>query len=189
MEAVLAMRRSMLMIAEGYDVMANTSSIAGVAMSVYKKRFLKPDTIAIVPEKGYERHDRASDTAIKLMEWRAKQWGVEIQHAGNGREKQLQINGTNYKVDGFIHHQNRAIEFLGSINNNESNYLFILGCHYHSHPECTKADEVAPNGKLHSINYAETMKRIEEIRAFGVIVDTGFNLFCRYLFLIFRVGM
>jgi hypothetical protein len=117
MEAVLAMRNIMLNIAGGYDVMAKAMSIAGVAMAVYRRRFLKPNTIAIVPEKGYERHDRASDIAIKLLEWRAKQWGVEIQHAGNGREKQLQIAGSKYKVDGFIAEQNRAIEFLGKFLN------------------------------------------------------------------------
>jgi hypothetical protein len=117
MEAVLAMRRIMLKIAAGYDVMAKAMSVAGVAMAVYRRRFLKPETIAIVPEKGYERHDRASDVAIKLLEWRAKQWGIEIQHAGNGREKQLQIGKSTYKVDGFIHQQNRAIEFLGFCKN------------------------------------------------------------------------
>jgi hypothetical protein len=119
MEAVLAMRKIMLKIADGYDVMAKATSVAGVAMSVYRRRFLKPETIAIVPEKGYERLDKASDIAIKLLEWRAKQWGVEIQHAGNGREKQIQIEGSNYKVDGYITDQNRVIEFLGE-------FTFIL---------------------------------------------------------------
>jgi hypothetical protein len=111
------MRRIMLDISVGYDVMSKASSIAGVAMIVYRRLFLKPDTIAIVPERGYERHDKASDIAIKLMEWRAQQWGIGIQHAGNGREKQFAINGNNYKVDGYIQEQNRAIEFLGGYNN------------------------------------------------------------------------
>jgi hypothetical protein len=159
LEAMLALRKIMLKIANGYDVMAKATSVAGVAMAVYRRRFLKPNTIAIVPEKGYERHDRASDIAIKLLEWRSKQWGLEIQHAGNGREYQFAIEGKKYKVDGYIKDQNRAIEFLG--------------CHYHSHPECTNPDDMAPNGKLNSINYNETMERIETIRSHGVNVDIG----------------
>jgi hypothetical protein len=112
MKAVLAMRKIMLEITHGYDVMSKAMSIAGVAMIVYRRRFLKPKTIAIVPERGFERHDRASDVAIKLLEWRSKQWGVKILHAGNGREHK--IEGTNYKVDGYIAEQHRAIEFLGN---------------------------------------------------------------------------
>jgi hypothetical protein len=118
MAAMLAFRSIMLKIAQGYDVTAKATSVASVAMMVYRRCFLKPNTIAIVPEKGYERHDRASDSAIKLLEWRARQSGIHIQHAGNGREKQFKIDGTTYKVDGFIQEQNRAIEFLGSVFNN-----------------------------------------------------------------------
>jgi hypothetical protein len=166
MEAMLAMRKIMLKITNGYDVMAKATSVAGVAMAVYRCRFLKPDTIAIVPEKGYERHDRASDIAIKLLEWRAKQLGVEIRHAGNGREHQIEIEGVKYKVDGYIKEHNHAIEFLG--------------CHYHSHPECTNPDDVAPNGKLNSLNYNDTMERIEKIRSDGVNVEIGILVLCYF---------
>jgi hypothetical protein len=167
MEAVLAMRKIVLKITKGYDVMAKATSVAGIAMAVYRCRFLKPNTIAIVPEKGYERHDRASDIAIKLLEWRAKQLGVEILHAGNGREYQFAIDGKMYKLDGYTKEHNHAIEFLN--------------CHYHSHPECTNPDDVAPNGKLNSINYSETMERIDKIRSYGFTVEIG-RLIC-FLFI------
>jgi hypothetical protein len=160
MEALMAMRKIMLSITDGYDVITKAMSVAGVAMTVYRHCFLKPKTIYIVPERGYERHDKASDVAIKLMEWRAKQWQVEIQHAGNGREYEIELKGKRYKVGGYIKQQNRTIEFLG--------------CHYHSHPECCNPEELAPNGKLNYINYNETMKRIDIIRAYGgLIVDIG----------------
>jgi hypothetical protein len=114
------MRKIMLNITEGYDVLTKAMSIAGVAMLVYRRCFLKPETISVVPENGYERHDKASDIAIKLMEWRSKERNTKIQHAGNGREHQITIDGVTYKVDGYIAEERRAIEFLG--------------CHYHSHP-------------------------------------------------------
>jgi GR25 family glycosyltransferase involved in LPS biosynthesis len=43
----------------GYDVMLKSTSIAGVAMKVYRKLFIKQNQIAIVPEGGYERNDKA----------------------------------------------------------------------------------------------------------------------------------
>ena len=114
------MRKIMLNITSGFDVLSKATSIAGVAMLVYRRCFLKPETISVVPEKGYERHDKASDIAIKLLEWRSKQGDTNIQHAGNGREHQITIDGVTYKVDGYIAEEQRAIEFMG--------------CHYHSHP-------------------------------------------------------
>ena len=49
-------------IAPGYDVTLKSTSIAGIAVSVFKKLFLKPQQICIVPEgRGFERNDKASD--------------------------------------------------------------------------------------------------------------------------------
>lgn len=56
------MRRILLEIAPGYDVTLKSTSIAGIAVSVFKKLFLKPQQICIVPEgRGFERNDKASD--------------------------------------------------------------------------------------------------------------------------------
>jgi hypothetical protein len=87
--------------------------------------FMKDNQLAIVPEAGYERNDRASVLvflvmlfeyrgfdiikAIKYLDWRAKDEGLTIQHAGNGREKRIK----NYKIDGWIPDQNKCIEVLG----------------------------------------------------------------------------
>ncbi|KAL3071357.1 hypothetical protein niasHS_017214 [Heterodera schachtii] len=59
---------------------------AGVAMNIIKAMFLLTEQLSIVPEKGYERCDRASVMAIKYLEWRSKRDETEIRHAGNGRE-------------------------------------------------------------------------------------------------------
>jgi hypothetical protein len=153
------MRRILLDITKGYDVMIKCTSIAGVAMSVYKRLFLKENLVAIVPDRGYERNDRASDRAIKYLEWIASKEKLDIQHAGNGREF---VIGP-FKVDGYIASQRRVIEFLG--------------CHFHSHPPCCDADAMAPNGTRNRVNYAQTMKRIDEIRANGgYIVDYGIHV-------------
>jgi hypothetical protein len=132
---------------KGYDVMLESVTVASMAMLIYKKMFLKEEVLTIVPEGGYEKLDRyvrnlliiklylifrASSKAIKYFEWRCKNEGLTIQHAGNGSiiffvitmeylsfmnlgEKKF----GHYKVDGWIEDQNKAIEFLG--------------CYYHGH--------------------------------------------------------
>jgi uncharacterized metal-binding protein len=52
------MRQILLDITNGYDIMLKSTSIAGVAMKVYRKLFLKENQIAIVPDRGYERNDK-----------------------------------------------------------------------------------------------------------------------------------
>jgi hypothetical protein len=77
--------------------------------------FMKKDEIALVPERGYERSDRASVLAIKYLEYRALHENLRIQHAGNGVEKSYK----GYKLDGWIEEQNKCIE--------------VLGCYYHGY--------------------------------------------------------
>ena len=153
LEAVLAMRRILRNITKGYDVLPKARSIAGVAIEVYNKCFLQPDTISIIPDGGYEKCDKASDKALKMMNWIAKTRNIDVQHAGNGREFQID----RYKVDGYIESQKKVLEFMG--------------CYYHSHPLCTDPEEPAPNGKLHRINYKDTTRRLNEIKKQGFDVE------------------
>ena len=69
LEALLAMRKILLEITSGYDVMLSACTIAGVAMRVFRKLFLPQDHLPIIPEHGYERMDKASDKAIRFLEW------------------------------------------------------------------------------------------------------------------------
>jgi len=154
MHAVLAMRKILLLITQGHDVFPKAMSIAGVAMGVYKSCFLKTDKIALIPEGGYEKLDKASDKALKLMNWISKERQVAVQHAGNGREFRVGV----LKVDGFIAETNTVLEYLG--------------CYYHSCQECTEPEDTAPNGKLNRINYKETMERLDYIRNQGYQVET-----------------
>jgi len=153
LEALLAMRRILQQITNGYDVLLEAVTIAGLSLRVFKKLFLKPDKLAIVPNGGYQKFDRASDKAICYIEWRSKEIGKCIQHAGNGREKMFDIDGHRYRVDGWLEDERRIFEFLG--------------CYYHGCPECTDPDEVGPNGNLNRINYQRTMNRLDQLRETG----------------------
>jgi G:T-mismatch repair DNA endonuclease (very short patch repair protein) len=153
LKAMVAMRRIILDITGGYDVLPKARSIAGLALNVYQKCFLTTDTIALIPDGGYEKWDKSSDKSLKLMNWISKKRQINVQHAGNGREFKI----SQYKVDGYIQKENKVLEFLG--------------CYYHSHPDCVEPDDRAPNGKPNSINYDDTMKRLKDIKEMGYTVE------------------
>ncbi|KAL3113861.1 hypothetical protein niasHT_017457 [Heterodera trifolii] len=129
--AAVVQFRQILMrdITEGFDVLPLSATIASVCMTIFKGKFLNEKELAIVPEGGYERNDRASVFAIKYLDWRSKRDGVRIQHAGNGLEKRWR----QFKLDGWIAEQNKCIE--------------VLGCYWHGCESCFKPDDELVDGK------------------------------------------
>jgi hypothetical protein len=117
--AILKMRALLIDITGGYDVMLKATTIAGIAMKIFRHMFLQPEQLAIVPELGYEKIDNASDKSLKYFEWISKQQNVKIQHAGNGREKTFVLldpitgNTSTMKEDGYIEETDTVIEFFG----------------------------------------------------------------------------
>ncbi|KAL3081620.1 hypothetical protein niasHS_009079 [Heterodera schachtii] len=109
-------------------------------------QFMQEDQLAMVPELGYERNDRASVIAIKYLDWRAKSEGLDIQHAGNGREKQWK----KFKLDGWIESDQRCIE--------------VLGCYWHGCDKCFKADEQLVDGKSCQELNEMTQDRLRQLR-------------------------
>jgi hypothetical protein len=116
LKALLAFRRIFLtQVTKGHDLLSISPTLASLCMNIFKSMFMKKDEIALVPERGYERSDRASVLAIKYLEYRALHENLRIQHAGNGVEKSYK----GYKLDGWIEEQNKCIE--------------VLGCYYHGY--------------------------------------------------------
>jgi hypothetical protein len=114
LQALLAFRRIFINeVTNGADPLPMSPTLASLCMNIYKSMFMPKDEIALVPERGYERSDRASVLAIRYLEFRALRENIHIQHAGNGREHPYK----GYKLDGWIPEQRKCIE--------------ILGCFYH----------------------------------------------------------
>uniref|UniRef100_A0A915DPC1 DNA-directed DNA polymerase n=1 Tax=Ditylenchus dipsaci TaxID=166011 RepID=A0A915DPC1_9BILA len=151
--------RDLLNITDGYDVLQDACTIAGVCMKLYKESSLEKDHLYIVPEKGYERNDRQSAIAIKWMEWVSEQRGINIQHAGNGGEFKIKTTmGRCFKLDGYDLDNLKAYEFNG--------------CHYHGCPKCYKrGDKQQANFKSAEENLAITEKRLADLRT-SIEVET-----------------
>jgi hypothetical protein len=50
LEALIEMRKILLKITDGYDVLESSATIAGISMNIFKLLFLPRNLIALVPE-------------------------------------------------------------------------------------------------------------------------------------------
>ena len=78
--------RKMLKEKQGVDPFAASCTIASSCMDCYRRKFLKPDTIGIIPHGGYRKNDKHSIVAMKWLKWVSESEGIDIQHARNGGE-------------------------------------------------------------------------------------------------------
>ncbi|KAL3080193.1 hypothetical protein niasHS_013865 [Heterodera schachtii] len=146
-KSILKFRQILLRdVSNGYDVLPISCTIASACMNIFRAMFMKENQLAIVPEAGYERNDRASILAIKYLDWRAKNEGLTIQHAGNGREKCIK----NYKIDGWIPEQNKCIE--------------VLGCYWHGCERCFEPADKLVDGKTCRELNETTQDRLTKLR-------------------------
>ncbi|KAK3107046.1 hypothetical protein FSP39_005868 [Pinctada imbricata] len=89
-------------------------TISSVCMAVYKFKFLKENTIGLLPFSGLTSRDRFSKISIVWLKWlmnlsvKANQ-PINIEHGENGRERRI----GKYKVDGYCEMNKTAYEFLG----------------------------------------------------------------------------
>lgn len=117
--------RNLLLEQCNVDPFLEAVTIASACNLVYRRNFLKPDTIGLIPTKGYRLVDNQSANALQWLSWEESRRGVTIQHSGRGRE--LKIAG--HKVDGF---------------DGEKVYEFH-GCYFHGCPKCFPFEERYPS--------------------------------------------
>ena len=76
-------------------------------MYTFRKNFLKPESIALIPPGGYNRLENQSAKALRWLMWISESQDLDIQHARNQGEKKI----LQYKVDGFCEANNTVYEF------------------------------------------------------------------------------
>ena len=95
----------------GIDPFEKTFTIAGVCNLVLRRNFLKPDTIAIIPPRGYRANQNYSKDSIRWLTYLAHRDNVHIRHALNGGEVRI----GQYTVDGFCAEKKRIYEYQGCV--------------------------------------------------------------------------
>ena len=74
-------------------------TIASACNIVFRKLFLKPDTIGVIPHKGYRAGDKQSNIALKWLRWIAVTRQINITHKLNSPTGEVRVGP--YKVDGI----------------------------------------------------------------------------------------
>ena len=134
------------------DPFRYTSTISSLCMRYWQMRYLKPNHVALTPERGYERCDRQSSIALKYLKFLAKQRGISIQHR-DSPEGEYRY-GT-LRLDGFV---KRAWP-------QRSLVIEVYGCQFHGCLNCLDRNSVCLNGKTAAANYAATMEREKLLRS------------------------
>jgi hypothetical protein len=80
------------------DPFRQAITISSICNRVFRKIFLKADTVGIIPRAGYRLGDKQSIEGLKWLAFIGRD--NEIVHAGNGREVHL-AGVPNLKVDGY----------------------------------------------------------------------------------------
>ena len=94
------------------EVFVESITIASACKKVLRKRFLKPDTIGLIPTGGYTCNNRYSKKALMWLLHMEETDGVQIMHCRNGREYRLP-ELPNFSVDGYCHETNTIYAFFG----------------------------------------------------------------------------
>lgn len=134
------------------DPFRYSSTIASACMRYWQMRYLEPNHVALTPERGYERCDRQSNTALKYLKWLARERGISIQHRDS---PEGEYRYGRLRLDGFVRRpwpqRSLAIE--------------VYGCQFHGCPECVDRNTVCLNGKTAATNFAATMEREKILRS------------------------
>lgn len=129
-------------------------TLATVALTIYRSKFLPENTIAICDEIQYDTY---SIKSIKWMKYLFLKNNINIKHACNGGEVKLRISGTILKVDGYDESTKTIYQFHG--------------CYFHGCNTCF--DSLTVN-KLNQCRMKDLYINTQKIET--LIKKAGFNL-------------
>jgi hypothetical protein len=131
----------------GVDPFAQCITLPSACHYVYRRNFMKSQSIGIIPTHGYNC-ETTSFKAIKWLKYIMMSEKLLIQHARNGIEKKIY----NYKVDGWCEQTKTVYEFNG--------------CFFHGCPICYKPEtfNVMKNETMGEI-FAKHLIRINKIQS------------------------
>ena len=92
----------------GLDPFDSVTTIAAYCMKVYRTKFLKKDTIALLPQHQQLKR-KQSHEALQWLSYTAEKEGIRMQHDRNGGEKRV----GRYSLDGYCEETHTAYEYQG----------------------------------------------------------------------------
>ena len=92
----------------GIDPFDKATTIASYCMQVYRTKFLRKDTIALLSQ-DHQLKTKQSHEALQWLSYTAEKEDIRIQHVRNGGEKRV----GNYSLDGYCEETHTAYEYQG----------------------------------------------------------------------------
>jgi hypothetical protein len=136
----------------GIDPFQSAITIASACNLIFRTKYLKSESIGLIPHGGYNRSLHQS--------YFAKQWLLWIQHSKK-ISIQYETKIANHKVDGFGYISGKATIFEA------------YGCFYHGHPTCFSGSLYNPVcGKQMKDLYRETCEREKFLKSLGYKVES-----------------
>jgi G:T-mismatch repair DNA endonuclease (very short patch repair protein) len=145
--------REQLLTTSNVCPLRESCTIASACNKIYRRNFLQPNTIGIIPKNGYRLSENQSKIAIKWLIWEENLRQINILHSAKQRE--VMICGL--RVDGYCNETNQVFEFNG--------------CYYHGCPTCFKYNRNAPlhDNSIQTLNtrLESTVAKSDRIRECG----------------------
>jgi hypothetical protein len=128
------------------EVFLESITIASACKRVFRKRFLNPGTIGLIPTAWYTGNVNYSKKTLMWLVYREQTDGCKILHSGNGREYRLP-HFPNLSMDGICVETETVHEFFG--------------CLWHGNTCLHFRDVSTACGETLAERYEQTMQRIE----------------------------
>lgn len=134
------------------------TTIASACFRIFRKNFLKDDSIGIIPTSGYRWTHNQSKKAISWLVWEEHCRGHRIIHAARTREFKIPQN---LYVDGYYERDGRAF------------VLQFHGCYWHGCPRCflVNRDRAHSDGVSMNDRHERTIAVAYKIRKGGYVLS------------------
>ncbi|CAH2008244.1 unnamed protein product, partial [Acanthoscelides obtectus] len=86
------------------DPFQESTTIASCCNKVFRRNFLKPETIGVIPKGGYRWRENQSKIAIQWLLWEEHQRGIKIQHAAKGIETIVKGHKVDDSTESELYH-------------------------------------------------------------------------------------
>ena len=134
------------------DFFVESIALEFACNKVLRKRFLKPDTIGLIPTGGYTCNNRYRKKALMWLLHMEETGGVQIMHCRNGREYRLP-ELPRFSVVVYCPQTNTIYDFFG--------------CFWHGHTCQPFRDVATLSGDTLAEGYERTISRLEQITRAG----------------------
>jgi hypothetical protein len=94
------------------DVFLESVTIASAYNKVLHKKFLKPETVGLIPTGGYSANNRYSKKTLMWLLHKEQTDGCHIQYARNGL-KYILPELAQYSADGYCAETQNVYKYLG----------------------------------------------------------------------------